>query len=230
MTAKRLRIAHGLFTWQEPQPMMEACLRSTAGIIDELIIADGLVQGIDPGGYPFLSDLSWLQDANYLPRSVPISAKEWRNLSSMCTWILHKAKQLDCDWLLYIDSDMELHNGDNLREWLAAYTGDAFPITRVDNGLRHACPWHLIRVSAFSRYVAGCFIVEHERFGECTLVPDGMPELAPESAPWISHHPERRPPGRHEIRFGYMETILEPPPHVPQVHLPGFSREPAAAT
>jgi hypothetical protein len=225
--ATRLRIAHGLFTWQEDRTALEACLRSTAGVVDELIIADGLIQGVDPQGLPFLSDLGWLVDANYLPERVPISAKEWRSLSAACTWILHQAKTLGCDWLLYIDADQELHNGNALREWLTGFDGDAFPITRVDNGLRHGCPWQLVRVSAFRRYIAGCFVVEHERWGEMTLVLEGMPELAPDSAPWISHHPERRPPHRQSHRLGHLETVLEPPPHVPQVHVPSFEQVPA---
>lgn len=214
-----LRIAHGLFTWQDGREALEACLRSTAGVVDELIIADGLIQGVDPAGLPFLSDLGWLVDADYLPAHVPISAKEWRSLSAACTWILHQAKMLQCDWLLFVDADQELHQPELLRTYLEAYPGDAFPISRVDNGTKRAVPWQLVRVGAFERYVAGCFVVEHKHFGEMSLAPEGMPELAPADAPWLSHHPERRPPGRYKHRLGDLEVILEPPPRVPQVKL-----------
>lgn len=224
-TRPQTRIAHGLFTWQDGREALEACLRSTAGIVDEVLIADGLISGVDPGGLPMLSDLGWLADADYLPPHVPISAKEWRSLSTACTWLLYQAKRLDCDWLLYIDGDQELHEPGLLRTYLDSYQGDAFPISRVDldlsrgQGIRRACPWQLVRVKPFTRYIAGCFVIEHEHFGEMSLAPEGMPELAPADAPWISHHPERRPPHRQAHRLGNLETVLEPPPHVPQVKL-----------
>lgn len=235
-TRQPLRIAHGLFTWQEPRAALEACLRSTVGVADEVIIADGLIQGVDPIGLPFLSDLGWLADADYLPARVPISAKEWRSLSAACTWILHKAKELGCDWLLYIDGDQELHNGERLREWLQGYSGDAFPIPRADNGRRHIVPWQLIRVSAFRRYIAGCFVIEHERFGEMRLTPDnGWDHVLCDGngwgVPWISHHPERRPPHRYSHRLGHLETVLEPPPlDVPAVHLAPVVLEPRSTS
>jgi hypothetical protein len=228
----RPRIAHGLFTWRDGRTALEACLRSTAPYVDELIIADGLIQGVDPGGLPAFSDLSWLAEADYLPARVPISTKEWRSLSAACTWILHQAKALDCDWLLYVDGDQELHNGAELRSWIAGWsksTTPAVPIFRADNGRRRPVPWQLVRVAAIERYLAGCFVVELTGGpgplgpGALSLVPlDGRELPDPQGAPWLSHHPERRPPERYPHRLGELETVLEPPPlGTPSLQLAG---------
>lgn len=207
------RIAHGLFTWQDGRTALEASLRSTAGIVDEVIIADGLIQGVDPGDLPWLSDLSFLSTASYLPASVPVSGKEWRGLSAMCNFILETARERGCEWVLFVDGDQELHDGARLREWLRSWPADAFPISRVDNGRPHPCPWHCVRVGAFHRYLAGCWCLEHRRLGPVSLVPDRVAPMLPPSAPWLSHHPERRPPKRQAVtRLGQLEVKLEPPP------------------
>lgn len=217
-----MRIAHGLFVWQEPQEMLEACLRSTADVVDEVIIAEGLIEGVPDLGLPHHTDLGWLVDADYLPASVPISSKHasseglrpWPTLSSACTWILGKARQLDCDWLLYIDADQELHNGDQLRDWLRATTASTLPLTRQEPGGRMIVPWQCIHVPSFTRYVSGCYVLETADGRVANLVPpdSGWLKYALPSAPWISHHPERRPPWRRAQRLGSFETVLEPPP------------------
>lgn len=219
-----VRIAHALFTWQDGREPLEAALRSTAGVVDEVLIADGLIDGVPDLGLSYLSDLSWLQDADYLPERVPISAKRWASLSAACTWLLTTAKQLDVDWLLYIDADQELHNGEHLRPYLESWGGDAFPIPRQDQR-RHLCPWQCVRVSAFTRYVAGCFILETTSGEQVSLVPPGGPDESLfefERMPWISHHPNRRPPWRRKQRLGQLETILEPPPPVEAIRLPSL--------
>lgn len=215
-----MKIAHGLFTWQDGRAALEACLRSTAGIVDEVIIAEGLIEGVPDLGLPWHSDLTWMVGADYLPARVPISSKEargvglapWGTLSAACNWILGTAARLGCEWLLYVDGDQELHNGGQLRAWLESYEGDAFPIPRQDL-VRHPCPWQCVRVPAIRRYVAGCYVVEMTsgELRHLTLdeVPDGD---VFKDAPWISHHPERRPPWRRHQRLGQLETILEPPP------------------
>lgn len=230
----RLSIAHGLFTWQDGRAALEPCLRSTAGHVDHVIIADGRIDGVpNEHELPDNSDLSWLADRSldWLPERIPISSRSsvpglapWPTLSSACTWILNAARRLEVDWLLFVDSDQELHNGQHLRTWLGVQerysVGDAFPIRRAERRGAMYCPWQCVRVDAFERYLAGCYILEHRSEGPVTLVPPGpldqriMPQWS-SSAPWLSHHPERRPPWRQAVRLGSLETALEPPPDVP---------------
>lgn len=221
-----MEIAHGLFTWQDGRTALEASLRSTAGYVDHLLIADGLIQGVDAGGLPPFSDFSWL-DANHghdwLPAEIPTSARPWPTLSEACTWLLRTARSLGCEWLLFVDADQELHNAAALRDHLEGWRGQvAYPIARADPGGLHACPWQCVRVPAISHYVAGCFVVELTDGQVVSLVPAGpSPPVLNAHAPWISHHPERRPPGRQSHRLGNLETVLEPPPPgVPTLHLP----------
>lgn len=209
-----VRIAHGLFTWQAGRPALEACLLSTAGVVDEVIIADGLIDGVPDLGLPALSDLSWLQDADYLPPRVPVNAKRWSSLSAACNWILATARQLEVDWILYVDDDHELHNPAALRSYLENWPGIAFPIPRQDQR-RHLCPWQCIRVDAFTRYLAGCFVLETTSGAKVSLVTSGGPEESRfewKGMPWLSHHHDRLPPWRRAHRLGHLETVLEPPP------------------
>ena len=227
-----MKIAHGLFVWQEPQEALEACLRSTVPYVDEVIIADCLIDGVPDLGLPWHTDLAWLAEpSDWLPDHIAISSRAsglhppslapWPSLSAACTWILGKARQLGCEWLLYIDADQELHNGIALRPTLEAWPTSlvTYSIGRQDK-TRHPCPWQCVHVPSLTRYVAGCYIVELADGSTVNLVPDEaeMPVMA--GAPWISHHPERRPPWRRHQRLGEFETILEPPPpRVPSVLL-----------
>lgn len=210
-----IRVAHGLFTWNDGRTPLEACLRSTAGFVDELIIADGLIDGVPANGLPWHSDLRWLAEAAWLPGRVPIATKQWRSLSAACTWILEQARRLECDWLLYVDGDQELHGARYLREYCDAHRGQvAAPIPRVDPGMVHSCPWQLVNVNKIRRYVAGCFVVETPDGGRLSLSPNHDTRCPmPDYGPWISHHPERRPSFRVLQRLGELETVLEPPPH-----------------
>lgn len=219
---RRPSIAHGLFTWQDGRLALEACLRSTSGIVDHVLIADGLIDGVPDLGLPHHSDLSWLADRSldWLPNRIPISDGDrggyypWGSISSACSWLLETARAEGADWLLFIDGDQELHNGPILREWLATWQGDAFPIQRIDGpGCPNVCPWQCVRVSAYRRYVAGCYVLERMDGTLQNLVPQGVGGLPLyQGRPWISHHPERRPQWRQAQRLGTLEAILEPPP------------------
>lgn len=233
-----MRIAHALLTWQDGRPALEACLRSTTPYVDEVIMAEGLIEDVPDLGLPWHSDLGWMAaPSDFLPEHVWISSHAnmegvypWPTLSSACSWLLDKAKQLECDWLLFIDADQELHNGGALRAWLETWPGDALPIRRAEpSGVQMLCPWQAIRVEAFTRYVAGTYVLEHADGRIVNLVPaDGVARYSLPSAPWISHHPERRPPWRRGQRLGSLETILEPPPPSVALTLPSVV-QPAAA-
>lgn len=207
--------------------MLEPCLRSTAPYVDEIIIAEGLIEGVPDLGLGLHSDLAWLAEpSDFLPDRIHIASRAgrsgegvtpWPTLSSACTYILNKARELDCDWLLYVDADQELHNGQQLRSWLN-YGGPVYPIRRVEpDGTQRRCPWQMIRVADFRRYLAGCYVLEDSEGRTLDLVPPdqgafGNEVFSSEFEPWISHHPERRPPWRRGQRLGAFETILEPPP------------------
>ena len=201
--------------------MLEPCLRSTAGHVDEVIIAEGLIEGVPDLGLGAHTDLGWLAEpSDYLPDRIHISSHAadaglipWPTFSASCTWILGKARQLDCEWLLFIDADQELHNGDRLHDWLPTDDAIAAPIRRSEpTGLQMTCPWHLVHVPSIARYVSGCSVVETPTGDTIDLVPPGPLDPWPPGSPWISHHPDRRPPWRRGLRLGQYETILEPPP------------------
>ena len=215
-------VAHGLFLWQEDRPTLEACLRSVTPWVDRTIVAEGRIDGVPDLGLGDHSDLRWLADpSDFLPERIEISSHgawpgqaPWPTLSAACTWILQTAARHGVDWLLYIDADQELHNGHHLKEVLGYATADTFPIRRAEpTGIQMECPWQLIRVAAFTRYLAGCYIVETTGGKKRNLVPDSLDphHFHHPGFPWISHHPERRPPWRRQQRLGEFETLLEPP-------------------
>lgn len=231
-----MRIAHGLFLWQEPREVLEPCLRSTAPWVDEIIIAEGLIEGVPDLGLGMHSDLAWLAEpSDFLPDHVHISSRAgrsgtgytpWPTLSKACTYLLDKARSLQIDWLLYVDADQELHNGEALRRHLEAWPGETYPLRRAEpDGRQMMVPWQAVRVEAFARYVSGCYIVERQDGSRVNLVPstDTSHHYWLPSAPWLSHHPERRPPWRRHQRLGSLEAVLEPPPvDVPTVDVIGI--------
>ncbi len=201
-----MKIAHGLFTWQDGREALEACLASTGPYVDFTIVADGRIDGVPDLDLPDLSDLGWI------PPAVVVSSRPWPSLSAACTYLLDAARSLGCDWLLTVDADQELRNGRYLRDWLEVYPGDAFPLQRCDGGRWLEVPWQCVRVAAFRRYIAGCFVAETIDGHVRAILPAGHAVRRLRWAPWISHHPERRPEGRRGHRLGDLEIVLEPPP------------------
>ncbi len=225
------KIAHGLLTWQDGRELLERCIRSTAPYVDHLLIAEGIIDGIPDLGLAPHSDLAWMAEpSDFLPAEIPISSKAawpgqapWPTLSSKCNWLLGEARRRDCEWLLILDADEELHNGDRLRAWLDSWPVDlaAFPISRKDGKSVKRAPWHLLRVPLVKRYVHGVGYVELADGTVAWLVDEhshDVPDL--KRAPWLSHHPELRPPWRRGLRLGEWETRLEPQPSAPALQLP----------
>ncbi len=151
----------------------------------------------------------------WLPELAHISSHPWDSQSQKRTWLLDKARQLGCDWLLQIDADERLHGAAKLREWLPSWGYDAFPLPfQVEPDQLLCATWKCLRVAAWSRVVAGGAYIEHADGNVyCVVPPDGRPPAEASSfLPWISHHPDERPEGRRMIRLGELEEALEPPP------------------
>ncbi len=212
------KLAVGIITWADGKEMLDKTVESLGGIADELLIADGVIRGVDRTSgnlAPFLDFPAvelrmgeWFPDAH-------ISSHVWDSQSVKRTWLLEKARSLRCDWLLQIDADERLHNGDRLKAWLPTWGGDAFPIPfQVEPWQLLCATWKCIRVGAWTRVVAGGAYIEHvDGTVYCVVPPDGrVPDGAEKFLPLLTHHPDERPPGRRDIRLGELENSLEPPP------------------
>ena len=223
-----MKLAVGIPTWRDGRHMLEATIDSLDGIADELIIADGLIRGVE-------TDLGHLSE--WLPEDgehVHVIQRYWRTQSEKRTWLLERARELGCDWLLQIDADERLHNAGRLKAWLPTWSADAFPVPfEVDPGRWLGASWKCVRVAAWRRVVAGGAYLEHADGNTYCVVPeDGIgpgvrylaasPELYA-TLPWISHHPQEREGVRVRIRLGELEDWLEPPPEVPYKVTPGLT-------
>jgi hypothetical protein len=219
MTGRPFRLAVGIITWEDGEAMLQQTIASLQGIADELLIADGAITGINLQGLPVTS--AWVPagadraEPSWLPADTHVSSHEWPSQSVKRTWLLDKARQLGCDWLLQIDADERLHGAAKLREWLPSWGYDAFPLPfQVEPDQLLCATWKCLRVGAWARVVAGGAYIEHADGNVyCVVPPDGRPPAAAASfLPWISHHPDERPEGRRMIRLGELEEALEPPP------------------
>ena len=208
--------------------MLEQTLESVAGIHDELIVADGLIQNI-------WTELGHISDLDWLPSSETVHVQQgyWASQSAKRTFLLLKAKELECDWLLQIDADERLHNGELLREWLPSWAGDAFPLPfQVNADQLLGASWKCLRTAAWQRVTSGgAYLLHADGTEYCVVPPDGrgalveylrLAEVDAWRLPWLSHHPEERLGERKLIRLGDLEHDLEPVPDVPYYAPPGL--------
>lgn len=194
-------IAAGICTWQDG-PALDACLESIRPHVDHIYTADGAFAGFDTKGIP--------------------TGQVWPTQSSKRTALLRAAQTGGFDWLLQIDADEQLHRGDRLRDWLRLWHDDCFPLGFWFEGGRgagvvEAAMWKLIRPARFVRVVAQGAYLEHVDGGTWCLMreTDDRDRIRIEAMPFLTHHPELRPPGRRELRFNYLENLIEPAPQVP---------------
>lgn len=227
--APKIKLAVGVITWNDGDEMLRKSIGSVAAIADELLIADGLIEGVGSGGLPPITEglldgrldaiLEGAElDAGLEPGALPppyVTQHSWKGQAEKRTWLLNKARTLKCDWLLQLDADERLHNPEKLAAWLPSWAYDAFPIPfQVEPHQLLCATWKCLRVDAWARIVAGGAFIEHTNGTVYCVVPaHGRPPDGSEGIlPWISHHPDERPAERRAIRLGELEEILEPPP------------------
>lgn len=227
-----MKIAAGIITWQDG-PVLERAIASVRDACDVVILADGAIAGVDRQGLPTVTP-----GLRELPvdKVIGDSGGVWSSQSAKRTALLDEARAFGCDWLLQIDADERLKNAHLLRRWLVHYPGDTFPIPFQFTA--NADPvslgaWKLLKVHRWMRIVSQGGYVEHVD-GNVYAVWSQTGQRAPvgfeRMLPWISHHPDERPPGRAAIRLGEWEGILEQrPPETMEIDLPGFAPPPISA-
>ncbi|OYV52027.1 MAG: hypothetical protein B7X10_00315, partial [Burkholderiales bacterium 21-58-4] len=187
---------------------------SIGGDVDEILVADGLIDGVDADGLPPFSDQDHLAGLQ-LAYGADVQSGCWTSQSAQRQWTLEEARRRGCDWLLAIDADEELRNPHMLRPWLDVWHWDAFPIPFyfADNAAAHPAAFKCLRVSSWRRYVCQGSFLENQA-GETVQV-NGQTAWrgARESGmPYLVHRPELRPLERQTIRLSESEVTLEPFP------------------
>ena len=207
------RICAGIITWQDG-PALDNCLQSIRGVVDELIIVDGLIDGVQADGLPPLTD----QDRLWKLVEVHGGSFEqarWRSQSAQRNVTLRYAKQRECDWLLAIDADEQLCNGHNLKPWLDVWGWDAFPLPFYFNDVQEACPagFKLLHVPFWTRYACQGSMLENTAGEVVQVIGQTWWSRAKEMRmPYLVHRPELRSPERQSIRLSELECALEPVP------------------
>lgn len=243
-----MRLAVGVITWQDgADNLVDAWESCELADPDLILLCDGVIDGVDQGGLPDMSDLPSTIDGygisflNDRPVTVRVESHRWSSQSAKRSWLLDTARTHGCDWLLQIDADERLHNAHLLRPFLDGWPADAFPVPfEVDPGVMLGATWKCLRVNAWRKVVSGGAYIEHRDGTVYCVTPPGNAapgverfdnlEQYRQIAPWLSHHPELRPEGRRAIRLGEVEHILEPPPHVEGYLTPSLAARPVLAS
>ena len=208
-----MRICAGIITWQDGDAL-DNCIASIRHVVDEIVIADGLIDGIEADGLPPLSapHIAQLYGSGAV-RS--FESQRWPTQSAMRTWTLEQARSLGCDWLLAIDADEELRNADALRPWLEVWRFDAFPLPFyfTDVHAAHPAAFKCLHVPDWRRFVAQGSILENQAGENVAVNGQNMWVGAREAGmPYLVHRPELRPLERQSIRLSEREVALEPYP------------------
>lgn len=203
-----MRVCAGIVSWQDG-PALANAVGSVRDVCDEIVIVDGLIEGIDPHGLPALSNYDELR--RYTPH---VEQGRWASQSAQRQRTLEFARDNGCDWLLAIDADEQLENASALRAWLAIWHWDAFPLPFwVTEGQVVSAAFKCLHVPSWRRYVCQGNILESSRGELVQLIGQTQWTRAREAKmPYLSHHPELRPEARRSIRLSEHETLLEPYP------------------
>lgn len=203
-----MRIAAGVITWRDGDELLIRCLNSVGPFVDELVLVDGLIAGVDTT-LPAWTPLERFERAGvHVERIYGATQARKRNV------LLGAARRLGCDWLLQLDADERLENGPLLRLFLHATDGDCFPIPfAYDELVCRSLGWKCLRVERWRECVArnGYMIDRAGRLRDLSA-PDTIDRAELSVLPWISHHPDERDGARAAIRLGELEHELEPAP------------------
>jgi hypothetical protein len=215
-----MRLIATVCTWRDGEAL-DQCLQSLTGVVDGIVLI--------PGPLQFLAEV----DAERVigddyrrfegPRNPPVVTlvdAPWPTLADKRNAGLANARHQGADWVLAIDADEQLHNGDQLRATLAHYPYQAYPIAFIsdDVGKVTRAPWKVYRADRWWHVAQSSFMrFEAERSVVYQLEPQDEQGLDRELAtllPHITHHPERRPQWRQvpELRLGHTENTIEPAP------------------
>ena len=207
-----MRICAGIITWNDGDALGNA-IRSVEDVVDCIVVADGLIDGIDAGGIEPLTDRLELE--RQLVPGALVTQRRWKTQSEQRQHTLDTGRAMDCDWLLAIDADEELRNASALRPWLEVWRFDAFPIPFyfTDEHAAHPAAFKCLHVPDWRRYVAQGSILENMQ-GDVVQV-NGQTlwtDARNAGMPYLIHRPELRPPERQSIRLSEHEVALEPYP------------------
>lgn len=208
-----MRICAGIVTWRDGAALANT-LRSVRPYVDRIVLADGLIDGIDTE-LPALSDPLELDALQTRFAIDAVASHRWRSQSQQRQWTLEAAKAHRCDWLLAIDADEQLCNGDALRPWLEVWKWDAFPLPFYFTDTEAAQPaaFKCLHVPDWNRYVVQGSILENRRGEVVQVHGQNLWHQAKESGmPYLIHRPELRSEQRQRIRLSEHEVELEPYP------------------
>lgn len=204
-----MRIAAAVTCWQDVDSVTET-LRSVAGRVDRVYLADGLIAGVPDLG---------LRDTTDLPAAVTdladvIVRRGWSSQSVQRQALLDLARGDGCDWLLAIDSDETLEEcGWTLRETLDGYPAAAYPLlvltTDPADHAPRVHPHKLLHIPSWGGYASmGCHLSSRDGRivtldGGAATVMDGL---------WLLHDPGRRRGRRGRLRLSEHEAVIESHP------------------
>lgn len=139
-----MRLVAALAWYDEPVAFLDRCVRSLAGVVDELIALDGRYDLYDPGS-PVNSHWSQAQaigvaaDGVALESRVYMGSTTWESQVAKRAHLMQLAADADADWVFVIDGDeyvAEAHPG-HLRPALAETELDVAMVrcSRVDESI-----------------------------------------------------------------------------------------------
>lgn len=208
-----MKICAGIVSWRDGDAL-ENALQSVRPYVETIVLADGLIDGINTDLPPTSGELRLNQlKADYEIDAV--ASHNWRSQSEQRNWTFSVAKAHGCDWLLAIDADEELHNGPALRRWLELWGLDAFPIPFYFDDYNQGCPaaFKCIHLPDWRRYACQGSILENNRGELVQLIGQTWwSDARAAKMPYLKHRPELRPPERQDIRLSAIEVELEPYP------------------
>ena len=179
-----MKVAAGIITWED-HPALDNAIASVRGHVDEVIVVDGLIDGV-----------------------LPERKGEWRSQAAKRTATLMEARNRGCDWLLVIDADEQLHRGELLG--LLLDTDAPAVALPTDDGLVSSV--RLLRTSYWRCYLVGAHTLQAFD-GRVYQLPRHQltekPSIEP-VGPWIEHRPDLRPSWRQQFRLGALAEELEP--------------------